>query len=48
MKHQLPGLRVEQDDGSTFRWTTPSGRTYTVPPPDLGPASPLKEGPIPF
>ena len=39
MKHQLPGLRLEQDDGAVFRWTTPAGRTYTVQYSDvLGPA----------
>jgi hypothetical protein len=59
MKHQLPGLKVEQDDGAVFRWTTPAGRTYSVPPPDLGDdaesdlacapwLSPIEEGPIPI
>lgn len=39
MKHELPGLHVEQDDIAVFRWTTPTGRTYTVPPPHLEPSS---------
>jgi hypothetical protein len=55
MKHELPGLHLEQDDGAGFRWTTPAGRTYSVPPPDLGSGSkrePVPEahdqGPCPF
>jgi hypothetical protein len=57
MKHELPGLRLQQDDGAAFHWTTPEGRTYSVPPPDLGvgpPGVPEPEpephdtGPCPF
>jgi hypothetical protein len=29
---QLPGWKLEQTDGGTFRWTTPAGRTHTVEP----------------
>jgi hypothetical protein len=48
MKHQLEGLHVEQDDGAVFCWTTPTGRTYSVPPPDLEPSSRIEQGPCPF
>ncbi len=29
---QLPGWKLEQTPGGTFRWTTPAGQTYTVEP----------------
>jgi hypothetical protein len=52
MKHQLEGLHVEQDHDATFRWTTPTGHTYSVPPPDLGtdlePSTRIEQGPCPF
>jgi hypothetical protein len=32
LKHELPGTRLEQDDGS-FTWTMPTGRRYRVDPP---------------
>ena len=32
LKHELPGARIEQDDG-TFTWTMPTGRRYVVRPP---------------
>ena len=44
----MPGLHVEQDDGAVFHWTTPTGRTYSVPPPDLEPSSRIQQGPCPF
>ncbi|MDP9396554.1 MAG: HNH endonuclease, partial [Actinomycetota bacterium] len=39
MRHESP-WRVEQPTPGTFRWTSPTGHTYTVEAESLGPVDP--------